>query len=162
MFTEDELEALVLGARWVERQGDTGLAHGAATALAKIATASSRDLRDSLAEAGLWAPKLSSPSTAEAPLQPIREAIRREHKLRIAYVNESGESSERVIWPIALAFMENVRVLAAWCELRNGFRHFRADRIRDLTPLRLRYPTRRTALVKQWQVEQKIQLPKRS
>jgi predicted DNA-binding transcriptional regulator YafY len=105
---------------------------------------------------------LGSTSTAELPLQPIREAIRREHKLRIAYVNESGESSERVIWPIVLAFMEKARVLAAWCELRNGFRHFRADRIRQLTPLRLRYPTRRAALVKQWQTEQKIQLPGRS
>ena len=162
MFTDDEIEALVLGARWVERQGDTGLARAAGSALAKIATASPRDLRDRLAEAGLWAPILSSPSAAEPPLQPIREAIRREHKLRIAYVSESGESTERVIWPIGLAFMEKVRVVAAWCELRNGFRHFRADRIRHLTPLRLRYPTRRAALVKQWQAEQKIQLPGRS
>ena len=105
---------------------------------------------------------LSSPSAAESPLQPIREAMRREHKLRIAYVNESGESSERVIWPIALAFMEKARVLAAWCELRNGFRHFRADRIRHLTPLGLPYPTRRAALVRQWQAEQKIRLPERS
>jgi predicted DNA-binding transcriptional regulator YafY len=162
MFTEDEIEALVLGARWVERQGDTGLARAAGTALAKIATASPRDLRDRLAEAGLWALVLSSPGAAELPLQPIREAIRREHKLRIAYVNESGEATERVIWPIGLAFMEKVRMVAAWCELRNGFRHFRADRIRHLTPLRLRYPTRRAALVKQWQAEQKIQLPGRS
>jgi predicted DNA-binding transcriptional regulator YafY len=67
-----------------------------------------------------------------------------------------------VIWPIALAFMEKARVLAAWCELRNGFRHFRADRIRQIDPLRLRYPTRRHALLKQWQAEQKIQLPGRS
>jgi predicted DNA-binding transcriptional regulator YafY len=162
MFTEDELEALVLGARWVERQGDTSLARASGTALAKIATASPRDLRDRLADAGLWAPKRSPPSAAEPPLQPIREAIRREHKIQIAYVNESGETSERVIWPIALAFMENARVLAAWCELRNGFRHFRADRIRHISPLRLPYPTRRLALVKQWQAEQKIHLLGRS
>jgi predicted DNA-binding transcriptional regulator YafY len=162
MFTEDELEALVLGARWVERQGDTGLARAARTALAKIATASPRDLRDRLAETGLWAPRLGASSGTDLPLPPIREAIRREHKLRISYVNESGEASERVIWPIALAFMEKARVLAAWCELRNGFRHFRADRIRHLTPLRMRYPTRRAALVEQWQSEEKIRLPLRS
>ena len=106
MFTEDELEALVLGARWVERQGDAGLAQAAGSALAKIATASPQDLRDCLADAGLWASLFGSPSAAESPLQPIREAMRREHKLRIAYVNESGESSERVMWPIALAFMD--------------------------------------------------------
>jgi predicted DNA-binding transcriptional regulator YafY len=48
--------------------------------------------------------------------------------------------------------------MAAWCELRNGFRHFRADRIRQLTCLRLRYPTRRVVLVKQWRVQEKIRL----
>lgn len=158
MFNEDELEALLLGARWVEHQGDAGLARAAGSALAKIATASPRDLRDGLAEAGLWAPIFKEPATVELPLQPIREAIRREHKVRIAYVNESGESSDRVVWPIALAFLEKVQVMAAWCELRNGFRHFRADRIRQLTSLKLRYPTRRAVLVKQWRVQEKITL----
>jgi predicted DNA-binding transcriptional regulator YafY len=158
MFNEDELEALLLGARWVEHQGDAGLARAAGSALAKIATASPRDLRDGLAEAGLWAPIFKEPATVELPLQPIREAIRREHKVRIAYVNESGESSDRVVWPIALAFLEKVQVMAAWCELRSGFRHFRADRIRQLTSLKLRYPTRRAVLVKQWRVQEKITL----
>jgi len=160
MFNEDEIEALVLGARFVEHQGDTALARAAGTALSKIATASPRDLRDGIAEAGLWAPIFKQAATVELPLQPIREAIRREYKIRIAYVNESGDASDRVIWPIALAFLEKVQIVAAWCELRNGFRHFRADRIRDLTPLRLRYPTRRVALVKQWRAEEKIPLPR--
>ena len=35
----------------------------------------------------------------------------------------------RVIWPIAIAFFERVRVVVAWCELRQAFRHFRTDRI---------------------------------
>jgi predicted DNA-binding transcriptional regulator YafY len=162
MFTEDELEALVLGARWVEKQGDGGLKQAAGTAVAKIATASPRDLRDTLAEAGLWAPRFGRREINEPSLQPIREAIRREHKLQIIYVSESGETSERVIWPIALAFMEKARVLAAWCELRSGFRHFRADRIRSLSALKAPYPTRRAALVKQWQAERKFNLPERS
>jgi predicted DNA-binding transcriptional regulator YafY len=41
-------------------------------------------------------------------------------------------------------------MIAAWCELRDGFRNFRADRITALTPLQLRYPTRRAALMKAW------------
>jgi predicted DNA-binding transcriptional regulator YafY len=160
MFSEDELEALVLGARWVERQGDASLARAATTALAKIATASPKDLRDTIAESGLWAPALAAQG-APASLQPIREAIRREHKLKIAYVDEAGATTERIIWPIALAFMERVRMVAAWCELRDGFRHFRADRITALTPMRLRYPTRRAALVKAWRQERRP-IPKRS
>jgi predicted DNA-binding transcriptional regulator YafY len=153
MFSDDELEALVLGARWVQRQGDVGLAHAATTALAKIATASPKDLRDSVAEAGLWAPRLGAPPATAVPLEAIRKAIRREHKIQIAYVDEHGATTERVIWPIGLAFMEQVRVVAAWCELREGFRHFRADRIRSLLPLSLRYPTPRAVLVRTWKEE---------
>src|SRR6187399_3111815 len=48
MFTPDELEALVLGARWVEGQPDDGLSAAARNALGKIATASPDDLRDRL------------------------------------------------------------------------------------------------------------------
>jgi len=159
MFTEDELEALVLGARWVERQGDSGLTQAAGTALAKIATASPRDLRDVLADAGLFAPRFGETTSPNATLQPVREAIRKEHKLRIAYVDVSGASSERVIWPIALAFMEQTRVVAAWCELRDGFRHFRADRMHILAVLNIRYPKRRTSLLELWKTEHKITLP---
>src|SRR5437868_3261672 len=54
MFGEDELEALVLGARWVARQSDTGLTQAASNALAKIAAASPKDLRDAMANTGLW------------------------------------------------------------------------------------------------------------
>ena len=155
MFSEDELEALVLGARWVQSQGDAPLAQAASNALSKIATASPKDLRDTMADSGLWAPSLGTQAQtpARVPLQPIREAIRRECKLKICYVNEAGAATERIIWPIALAFMERVRMVAAWCELRDGFRHFRADRITELTPLHLRYPTRRATLVKQWRQE---------
>jgi predicted DNA-binding transcriptional regulator YafY len=32
-----------------------------------------------------------------------------------------------MIWPIATAFYVDVTVVAAWCELRGAFRHFRTD-----------------------------------
>lgn len=152
MFDEDELEALVLGARWVERQQDEALAKAARNALAKIATAAPEDLRDVMAQSGLWthswnqiAPKVSLPT--------VREAIRREHKLWIAYNDQAGAATERFIWPIALAFYDNKHAVVAWCELREGFRFFRADRIATLTATGERYPQRRAALVKAWQRE---------
>lgn len=155
MFAEEELEALVLGARWVQGQGDAGLSAAAASALAKIATASPKDLRDKIAETGLWAatPKCTQPAESTTL---IREAIRREHKLQITYVDEVGRTTERTIWPIGLAFFEGRRILAAWCELRSAFRHFRADRITSLTPTRVPYPTRRAVLVKDWRRENNI------
>jgi len=156
MFGEDELEALVLGARWVRGQGDPTLAQAADSALAKIATASPKDLRDKIADTGLWAPRYQAPAEQPAGLRTIREALRREHKLAITYVDEKGATTERVVWPVAVAFLEGRRLLAAWCELRNGFRHFRSDRISALTPIRERYPTPRAALMKSWRRENNV------
>jgi predicted DNA-binding transcriptional regulator YafY len=150
MFGEDELEALVLGARWVQGQGDATLAQAAASALAKIGTASPKDLRDKIAETGLWAPRFQTPAELPAGLRIIREAVRREQKLSITYVDEKGRTTERMVWPIAIAFFEGKRLLAAWCELRAGFRHFRPDRIAALNATQERYPTRRVVLMKQW------------
>ena len=156
MFGEEELEALVLGARWVQGQGDPALAQAAASALAKIATASPKDLRDKMADTGLWAPRFQTPAEHPSGLRVIREALRLEHKLAITYVDETGATTERVIWPVALAFFEGKRLLAAWCELRNGFRHFRPDRIASLNATRDRYPTRRAVLMKTWRRDHHI------
>ena len=161
MFSEEELEALVLGARWVRVQGDAGLARAGDSVLAKIATASPRDLRERMAETGLWAPRIGSDAGGEALLGALREAIRRERKLRFRYVDAAGAASERQVWPIALAFFEGARVLAAWCELRAGFRHFRADRIGQLESLNEPYPRPRRDLVNEWrgQLRQRGSVP---
>ncbi len=158
MFGEEELEALVLGARWVKGQGDPALAQAADSALAKIAMASPRDLRDKLAETGLWAPRL--PAAAPMPdLRVIREAIRRERKLSILYVDAAGEQTQRTIWPFVLAFFEGARLIGAWCELRGDFRHFRADRIARLEMTACRYPRSRRALEKDWRCAQRLPEP---
>lgn len=157
MFGADELEALVLGARWVRRQGDEALAAAASNALAKIATATPKDLRDDMAETSLWVP--IGPDRRDATdlhVRPVREAIRYQHRLRICYRDEQGAPSERVVWPFALAFLEGCRLLAAWCELRTAFRHFRIDRIVSVESLVERYPARRGDLLKTWRAEHDI------
>ncbi len=153
MFDPDELEALVLGARWVRQQGDEALAQAASNALAKIATATPRDLRDTMAETSLWVPVPCQPKPSEAYMRPAREAIRHEHKLRMAYCDEAGKQTARVVWPFALAFFEGRRILAAWCELRSSFRHFRIDRIAEAASTGERYPAYRRDLLARWREE---------
>ena len=150
MFSEEELEALVLGAQWVARRSDAALTQAASNALAKIAAASPKDLRDAMANTGLWVAPMGKHAGTAADVKLVREAIRREHKLRISYVAETGASTERAIWPIALAFFERQQTVAAWCELRGAFRHFRTDRITALTTTGERYPRRRIDLMKAW------------
>ena len=155
MFDDAELEALVLGASWVAGQGDEELVRAARNVLAKVATASPRDLRDRIDGIGLWAsPVEEDPGTVFLPR--VREAIRLEQMLHMHYRRADGEASERTVWPIMLAFFERVRMLVAWCELRQGFRHFRLDRISELTVPGGHYPRRRSVLVREWRREMRI------
>ena len=83
-------------------------------------------------------------------MRTIREAIRREHKLKIRYLSLAGAETDRVIWPVALVFFESTRLVAGWCELRRDFRHFRADRISSLEAMGTAYPRARRELVRLW------------
>ena len=155
MFSDEELEALVLGLRWVAQRTDASFEHAAMNALAKIAAVLPDDLRNNVEGIGLIAVP-SRDADARHDLAPIRAAIRSEQMVMLDYADVKGEHTRRTIWPIALAFFENSRVLAAWCELRQDFRHFRIDRIIALHETGQRYPQRRRVLMKQWREIEKI------
>jgi predicted DNA-binding transcriptional regulator YafY len=155
MFSDEELEALVLGLRWVAQRTDASFEHAAMNALAKIAAVLPDDLRNNVEGIGLIALP-SRDAAARLDLAPIRAAIRSEQMVVLDYADVKGEHTRRTVWPVALAFFESSRVLAAWCELRQDFRHFRIDRIIALQETGQRYPQRRRVLMKQWREIEKI------
>ena len=159
MFTEDEIEALVLGSRWVAGQADARLADAAHHALARIGAVLPPELRHSLETSGLLAPPAAEPTPEAAWLPALRQAIRQEQTLEIRYRDLAGQDSHRTVWPFARGFFEQARVLAAWCERRQGFRHFRVDRIQGLDATGQRYPTRRQTLMQRWRAEEGIATP---
>jgi predicted DNA-binding transcriptional regulator YafY len=159
MFTPEELEALVLGGRWVQAQPDAGLAGAAKNALAKIATASPEDLRDRIKDAGIWPVLMRGPAAPVPVLGPIRAAMREEKALHIAYADEQGRTSERDIWPVQLAYYDGKQIVAAWCCAREAFRNFRTDRITAAAPTEARYGRRRLVLAKEWEAEWARQHP---
>jgi predicted DNA-binding transcriptional regulator YafY len=150
MFSEEEIEALVLGSRWVGSRGDDRLGAAARNALAKIAAVLPADLREDLDASTLLVGSSAAIACDTIDLGLIRKAIRAERKLSLLYSDAQGIASERIVWPFALGFFDRVRVVVAWCELRQDFRHFRADRIASLTTLDNRYPRRRQVLLKEW------------
>ncbi len=129
MFTPSELEALVLGARWVQTLPDAELGEAARSALAKIATASPDDLRARIADTGLWPVNIAGHKPKLSILPQAREAMRSERAVLIDYADVEGRPSERKIWPLQLAYYDGKEIIAAWCCLRADFRYFRVDRI---------------------------------
>jgi len=152
MFSEEEIEALVLGSRWVSERADGPLGKAARNVLAKIGAVLPDDLKDGIDSSGLLIGPGQPIAAGDGELVAIRQAIRTERKMQISYADEQGNASERIVWPIALAFFDRVRVVVAWCELRDGYRHFRTDRIAALEPVAERYPRRRGALLKEWRM----------
>jgi predicted DNA-binding transcriptional regulator YafY len=149
MLTPDEIEAAVLGAQWVAGRGDEVLAKAAEDLIAKIAASVPERLR----------PYIVEPATVSAPapvladgidLVRLRAAIRGGRKLALHYRDEQGRASERIVWPITVAYLATVRLIVAWCELRRDFRHFRTDRVAAATFLDERYPERPAALRAKW------------
>ena len=156
MFTPEEIEAMVLGSRWVAERADERLRNAALSALARIATVLPSDLRANLdASAMLIGPGAAIPADT-VDLSLLRKVIRTERKLALIYRDGNGVASQRIIWPFALSFFDSVRVLLGWCELRQGFRHFRTDRIVTATPVEARYPRRRQVLLKDWRESEGI------
>lgn len=183
MFSADEIEALVLGSRWVADRGDSRLSAAARDVLAKIGAVLPDDLRRDLEDAALLVGPGASilagraiaaaadaatdeaadevtdaarDAARDAELIVIRQALRSEHKLRITYRDLTETETARTIWPFALGFFDRARVLVAWCELRQAVRHFRTDRIRTLTASAERYPRSRQSLLKAWREQEGI------
>ncbi|MGA2741567.1 MAG: YafY family protein [Bryobacteraceae bacterium] len=132
MFTMDEVEALVAGARMIEAWGGPDLGRHARSALSKIALALPAARREEIERTRLFAPGFLVPKGAAAGLETVRQAILQRRKLHIEYVDGSNRTSARTVDPLALNFWGTTWSVAAWCESREDFRVFRLDRIRSL------------------------------
>jgi len=105
MFSQAELEALILGFRWVEKFADEPLTKAAGDAMAKISAVLPDSLRDSLDSTALRVGPRVIQDVELVDLGIARTAIRLQRKLRIIYVDGAGQESERVIWPFFLGLL---------------------------------------------------------
>jgi predicted DNA-binding transcriptional regulator YafY len=148
MFNENEVEALLLGARIVQSWADPELAKAAAVVMDKVRAVLPEPLSQQLDLVRVWAPEDHVRATITIDQAALRHAIRERRKVRFAYQAIDGQPTERVVRPLIMAFYGPVWLLAAWCELRNGFRVFRIDRMSAFELLDEKYDAEpgRTAL----------------
>lgn len=156
MFSEDEIESLTLGIAWVSRRADERLARAARDAAAKIGAVLPDDLRREMETSSLMIGPGEPVIGGDIDLTAVRNAIRRERKLVIAYQDKDGAATERTIWPFVLAFFDRVRMIVAWCELRQDYRHFRVDRIEAMRASEERSDRRRLDMLKEWRERERI------
>ena len=156
MFSDEEIEVMVLGMRWVHKRGDVQLRDAAQSALFKVAAILPTTLRHQLEISPLMVGPGDVLDSRAVDLTLIRQSIRHQHKAHITYSDANESESERTIWPFAIAFFERVRIIVAWCEARQDFRHFRYDKIKTYTCLNIRYPKSRQSLLKEWRQKEGI------
>lgn len=132
MFDAAEVEALVLGARMVERWGDTELRQAARSILDKVDAVLPEHERQHLRGTALFAMSFSMDEEVLERLFSCRKAIRAQTKLHVHYTDPDGKRTERTTRPLGLYFWGRTWTLAAYCELRRDFRNFRLDRVTEL------------------------------
>ncbi|MGH6760842.1 MAG: helix-turn-helix transcriptional regulator [Phyllobacterium sp.] len=149
-LTQIEADAILLGLRFVAVRGDENIAAAADTALAKIADGMGDDVAAAMRSNGLTVGPSGSGKLTE--LATVRAALRDQRKLRIKYGAGDGGALNRTVWPVALGFFDQAEILAAWCETRDAFRHFRIDRIVELQALPDPLPRSRRSLLAEYRL----------
>lgn len=131
MFNARELEALVVGSRFVRAFAGTKLAESAQSALLKIEAVLPPNLRERAAHTRIFAPVWRDQHRDDfaALIDQLHAAIIENRVLQLQYRDENGSPSTREIEPLCLSFWGGKWTLGAWCRLRQDFRNFRPDRI---------------------------------
>jgi predicted DNA-binding transcriptional regulator YafY len=137
MFQPEELEALVVGTRFVQAFAGERLGHAADAALLKINAVLPTDLRERSERSRVFAPDFGQHAALKAHIDDIHQAIAQHRVIALDYADEKGISSTREIQPLCLAFWGGSWTLGAWCRLREDFRNFRLDRIAGCRVLEL-------------------------
>jgi predicted DNA-binding transcriptional regulator YafY len=140
MFKEQEIEALVLGARIVESWADAELSAAASDVIAKVEAVIPERLRGYMANTALLAPAHHYMEPVTFNMAELRRAVRSHLKVHFNYRNAIAEDSQRTVRPLCIAYFGPVWLLSAWCELRQDFRTFRLDRIENFEVRTDRFP----------------------
>lgn len=128
MFNADELEALVVGTRFVRAFGGARLGASAKAALLKIEAVLPPELRARSDRSRIFAPEVARMESSGL-IDRLHAAIDTRHVLRLDYRDQDGRTSAREVEPLCLAFWGGSWTIGAWCRLREDFRSFRPDRI---------------------------------
>jgi predicted DNA-binding transcriptional regulator YafY len=149
MFSRDELEAIVLGMYLVRDRADSEVGRAAEDVLAKITAVLPDHAALNLVRSTMEVYARPMNASRFGPHIPaLRHGVRQRCKLRVVYTDGEGSYSARVIWPLGFVYFTHVTLVPSWCELRQAFRVFRADRFTSVQRTTHHFDSRNGALFK--------------
>ncbi len=148
-FTDDELEALVLGLREAQLIGDPALSEAAGTALRKLQGRLPQRQSHRLSHAVLTATRFDRPALPRIEVAALRQAAWDERVIEFAYTDAKGDDTRRRVNPLSIVYMDRASVLISWCHLRRDFRVFRLDRMQQMTVTEQSFRPKRVPLLRE-------------
>ncbi|GHA09930.1 transcriptional regulator [Devosia pacifica] len=149
-FTREEMEVIALGLSEVKAMRDPAMSVAADAVLSKVAATlpSGRDQQLLHAISRVYRPDRHIQSPAF--LDVVREACWHEYALDIGYADAAGTISARTIYPLAIMYTDHTLTALAWCCLRNDYRMFRLDRLREARRGTQSFRPRRAAMLRDY------------
>lgn len=136
MFSDEEVEALVVGARIVKKWADPKLANAAEDILVKVETVLPDRLKSKIQTLPIFSLNFEYSEKDMDHLKLLRRATNNSIKVKITYEKSPGDKTARVVRPLCLAFTPPYWLISTWCELRQDFRNFRLDRIKGIEEMK--------------------------
>lgn len=148
MFNEDEASALLMAGKLVEKMTDRSVRSAYESALMKIKSVLHESEKDHLEhlQSAMEVKYVPGENRDEFPnhfITTIQKALTQKEVLEMEYISTyEKELTKRCIEPIGMVYYRSGWHLIAWCRLRNGYRDFRADRIKALTNTGIKFDGR--------------------
>ncbi|RAK66041.1 helix-turn-helix transcriptional regulator [Hymenobacter edaphi] len=134
-FTPAEANALVLLEALAATLTDASIQAHVGTALSKVKAVLREPDRTRLQQF-TSSIQLHLPEYFRGPadyLATLQTALAERRAVELDYCDKAGQSSQRYVEPIGLAFYNFAWHLIGWCQLRQAYRDFKVARIRRLT-----------------------------
>ena len=137
MFSQDEASAMMMAGKLVERMTDQSVRTAFDGALLKIKSVLNEAQKDHLESLQdhieVFRPQMNLPAQSGNFLTDLQKAVAGKQVVYLDYFSSNqNEQTQRDVEPIGLFYYSAAWHLIAWCRLRNGFRDFRCDRIKEM------------------------------
>lgn len=140
MFTQDEASSMLLAGKLVDKMADKSIRAAFGSAMLKIKSVLNESEKDHLQnldshiEVHLRT-RYEVREQKDFPdnfMTAIQRAVAKKQVLKIDYCNNNEEWTQREVEPVGIFYYSMAWHLIGWCRLRNGYRDFRADRIKEM------------------------------